>query len=393
MKKKENTYLLLILTIFSAACIETDIYLPAFSDMMAAFSVTESDIQKLLTWNFMGLCFAGLLYGPVSDAYGRKKPLLAALLLFFAGSVITLGSENYSLMLIGRVLQGVGSGGCFTLGTAIIFDLFQKERAVAALNKLNTIVPFLLAGAPLLGGCLNARFGYRANFMAIAAAVLFSLMACSLFLEETLQPERIKKLEIKAILRDFKRIATSLPFWLLTAVISLLFSGFLLFLSTISVFFVVALGVEKTLFPLYQGVQLLAYLAASLTCGRAIARWGARSVKMGGLVAVFTAGIGIIAGALWFPGNPGLISAAMLPYSFGFMWLQTPYVAEIMALHPDITGAAASVLTSARLMIAAAVIGFAAACYNGTILPCALIIAAALVVIGLAAYTYERRNT
>ena len=55
-------------------------------------------------------------------------------------------------MLLGRVLQGLGSGGCFTLGTAILFDVFQKEQAVMALNKINVMIPVIMAGAPMLGG-------------------------------------------------------------------------------------------------------------------------------------------------------------------------------------------------------------------------------------------------
>ena len=82
-KNKERYYLFLITIIFIAACIETDIYLPAFPDMMKFFAVSEGAIQGLLTWNFLGICLSGPFYGPISDAFGRKKPLLFALLLFF----------------------------------------------------------------------------------------------------------------------------------------------------------------------------------------------------------------------------------------------------------------------------------------------------------------------
>lgn len=116
-------YLLLIIVIFIAACIETDIYLPAFPDMMLAFGVSEEVIQSLLTWNFVGICLAGPLYGPVSDSFGRKKPLIIALGLFLLGSLITVFAQTFEQMLLGRLLQGLGSGGCFTLGTAILIYL------------------------------------------------------------------------------------------------------------------------------------------------------------------------------------------------------------------------------------------------------------------------------
>src|SRR5690349_13920675 len=111
MLSKEWKYIFLIISIFIAACVETDIYLPAFTDMMAYFAIPEDAIQGLLTWNFIGICLVGPIYGPLSDSLGRKKPLLFALGIFFLGSLLTLVAENFTLMLIGRVLQGLGSGG------------------------------------------------------------------------------------------------------------------------------------------------------------------------------------------------------------------------------------------------------------------------------------------
>src|SRR5260221_11231309 len=107
MTKKELKYLFLIFVVFIAACIETDIYLPAFPDMMNYFSVSEEAIQSLLTWNFVGICVSGPLYGPISDAFGRKKPLIVALGLFLAGSLITLFAHTFDHMLWGRLLQGL----------------------------------------------------------------------------------------------------------------------------------------------------------------------------------------------------------------------------------------------------------------------------------------------
>src|SRR5271156_5602586 len=105
-RKTEIKYLFLIIIVFIAACIETDIYLPAFPDMMQFFSVSEGAIQGLLTWNFVGICVSGPFYGPLSDSFGRKRPLMIALLLFLVGSILTFFGTTFSQMLTGRVLQG-----------------------------------------------------------------------------------------------------------------------------------------------------------------------------------------------------------------------------------------------------------------------------------------------
>ena len=199
MKNKTDIkYLFLVIVIFIAACIETDIYLPAFPDMMVWFSATEGSIQDLLSWNFAGICISGPFYGPLSDAFGRKKPLMAALGLFLAGSMITVFAQSMDQMLWGRILQGLGSGGCFTLGTAIIFDTFQKNKAISALNTLNTVIPLIMAAAPMIGGFLNQAFGFRSNFLAIAIFVLVSLIVCLFFFGETLPKEKRTSFQSKA---------------------------------------------------------------------------------------------------------------------------------------------------------------------------------------------------
>ena len=114
---------------------------------------------------------------------------MAALGMFLLGSIVALFSQNLDQMLLGRILQGLGSGGCFTLGTAIIFDSFQKEQAIAATNSLNTIVPLIMAAAPMLGGYLNNAYGFGSNFLAIVLFVLLSFVVCLFFFKETLPVE------------------------------------------------------------------------------------------------------------------------------------------------------------------------------------------------------------
>ncbi len=392
LTKTELKYLFLIIVVFIAACIETDIYLPAFPDMMAWFSVSEGAIQSLLTWNFVGICLSGPLYGPLSDSFGRKKPLMAALGMFLAGSIITLFAQNLDQMLLGRVLQGVGSGGCFTLGTAIIFDAFQKERAIAALNKLNTIIPLIMAAAPVAGGYLNHAFGFRSNFLAIAIFVALSLIVCLFFFEETLAKEKRTPFQGKKVLDDFKQAFCNLGFWQVTVVISLIFSGYIAFLSGSAVLFVVEFGMSKTIFPLVQATLLGGWVAGSLLLDRAIVKWGTPKVKKTGTILCVLGGVGFALAALVMPRDPYLLTAGMVIYAFGANWVIGLYFPEGMELLPDIKGVTASLLTSARLLIASLIVGVASALYNATIYPLAIIIFGTIVIILPTLFWFEKRK-
>lgn len=391
-RKTEIKYLFLIIVVFIAACIETDIYLPAFPDMMAWFSVSESAIQGLLTWNFVGICISGPLYGPLSDAYGRKKPIMAALGIFLLGSIVALFSQNIDQMLWGRVLQGLGSGGCFTLGTAIIFDAFKKERAIAATNNLNTIMPLVMAAAPMIGGYLNNVYGFRSNFLAIVVFVLISFIVCLFFFKETLPVEKRTPMRISTMMRDFKRAFTSLPFWQLTAVTSLLFAGYIAFLSGTSILFVVEFGMSKAVFPFIQGAILGGWVVGSLVLSRSVTKWGIPKVKRTGIFSCIAGAVILALATLLTPRDPYFLTLGMVIYAFGANWIIGLYFPESMEILPEIKGIAASLLTSARLFIAAVVVGLSGTLYNGTIYPLSAILLGTTVLILPTLFFYEKRK-
>jgi len=373
-RKKELKFIFLIITIFVAACIETDIYLPAFPDMMKWFNATEGQIQGLLTWNFVGICLAGPFYGPISDSWGRKKPLLFALGMFLVGSIMTLFAQSLSFMLLGRILQGLGSGGCFTLGTAILFDAFQKERAVDALNKLNTTIPLIMAAAPMLGGYLNYSFGFRSNFMAIALFVGLSLLISIFQFEESLPKENRQPLNMSKVFSDFKRALLCLPFWQITLATSILFGAYIAFLSGISVLFVVEFGMSKAIFPLIQCSVLGGWVIGSLTTKYAIKKLTVPKVKRSGVVLCVVGGAFLGLMTLIAPRDPYLLTLGMVIFAFGANWVIGLYFPEGMEILPDIKGVTASLMTSARLLIAAFVVGLTSSLYDSTIYPVTIMI-------------------
>lgn len=392
MFTKESKYLLLITIIFIGACIETDIYLPAFTDMMEYFSISEGQIQSLLTWNFIGICVSGPLYGPISDAIGRRKPLLIALGLFLMGSLITVFAEDYQLMLLGRVLQGLGSGGCFTLGTAILFDVFQQEQAVIALNKLNVIIPVVMAGAPMLGGYLNETFGFRSNFLAITLCVLVSLAICLSIFEESLPKEKRVPFEAKKLLKDFMTVFSSLPFWQTTLIVSLLFAGYLAFLSTMSVLFVLEFGVSKQALPYHQAALLGGWVGASLIYKRCLTRWGLVKIKVIGASLCVLGGLGFVMGAWLTSDSIYLFTGMMTLYAIGGNWINSIYFPEGMEIYPHLKGITASLLTSARLLITAVLVGFTSHMYDSSIYPVAEVIFGIVLTILTTLLLYESRR-
>jgi len=390
---KDLKYLILIIAIFIAGCIETDIYLPAFTDMMRYFAISEEKIQELLTWNFIAVCISGPFYGPISDAIGRRKPLVFALGVFLLGSLFTVYADNFSLMLIGRVLQGIGCGGCFVLGTAILFDLFEGDKAMHALNKINSIVPFIMAAAPILGGYLNIAFGFRSNFIAIAACVLVSFLITLFFLKEPLAKEKWIPLDLPSVFNKFKEVGKSLPFWQTVWIVSLIFAGYLAFLSCISVLFVLEMGVDKQYLPYFQGALLGAWLLANLTFKFFVNHLSASGIKKWGLILFSLGGLLTLLSACLAPKNPYYVTFGMVLYAMGANWIQAIYFPEGMQIFPELKGITSSFLTSARLLITATVVALVSHAYDATIFPIAYAIfgIVAAMLINIAIYEKKRQ--
>lgn len=388
----EIKQIVLIIFIFVAACIETDIYLPAFPDMMNYFHVSEAVIQGILTWNFIGLCLSSPIYGPMSDVFGRSKPLWIALGFFLAGSLVTAFTEEFRWLIFGRILQGLGSGGCFTLGSAIIFDAFSHQKALRALNKVHVIIPMTMASAPLVGGYLNQNFGFRSNFLAVAGVVILSCLICFAFLTETLPQEKRKKLDFKQLGKDFKRVLTSFHFWQLNLTVSLLFSIYLAFLSISAILFVVEFQIEKKVFPFFQAAVLGGWLVASLSSNFAIQKWGAEKIKKTGVSVLAFSLTGFLFTVFFAPTNPVLLTLFMSIYSFGFNWVQTPYFGEVMNLMPDIRGIVGSLVSSTRLFLTAIVVALVSHFYDKSIYSFAYVLIGIIFVIGPMIWARERRT-
>jgi DHA1 family bicyclomycin/chloramphenicol resistance-like MFS transporter len=193
-------------------------------------------------------------------------------------------------------------------------------------------------------------------------------------------------------LKDFKQAFTHLAFWQVTIVISLLFAGYISFLSGTSVFFVVELGMSKSTFPFIQAAILGAWVAGSLLLNRFIAKWGVVKVKKAGIILCVIGGVGHVVAALIMPKDPYLLTCGMLFYAFGANWIIGLYFPEGMEILPNIKGIAASLLTSARLLIAAMVVGLTSALYNATVYPLAAVILGTIVVILPTLISYEKRK-
>ena len=373
MNFNKNIQLFLIFILYLSACIEINLFLPVLPNIMIYFSVDAAQIQKVLSVNFIATCISSLFIGTLSDSLGRKFPVLLSLFMFFIGSLFTLFANHFSFFLVGRFAQGVGAGGIFTLGMAIIGDLFPDLKSVGARNSINSLMPLFVALTPILGGVINQFYGFRGVCLMITLTALTSLLMSWIFLKETLIPEKRKPFHFTSILHHYQIVSTTLSFWLLTLMISLLSAGYLAFNAQIAILFMTEFEMKPTLFCWFQVTVLATYLIGSLSGNILIKILEISNIKkIGALLILSGAGSLVFTGWL-IPKEPIAMVASMLLYVLGYVWLQMLFFSELLQIYPEKRGTIASLRTGSRLLITTIIVELAATTYNSTILPIAMI--------------------
>ena len=175
----------LIVAITACGTLGMHLIIPALPDTARSLGVSAGTIQLTITLYLIGLAIGQLLYGPVSDRFGRRPVLLAGLALFTLAGLATTAAPNAWTLVIARIVQSIGACAGLVLGRAIVRDSATADRATAQLALLTLVMSAAPAIAPVLGGTATAWFGWRAAFALLAIVGAVTLVFAILLLPET----------------------------------------------------------------------------------------------------------------------------------------------------------------------------------------------------------------
>lgn len=187
----------LIAMMFATIAFSIDAMLPALPQI--GTELTPDDLQRaplIISAFIIGMGAGTFVTGPLSDAFGRRPIILAGALLYIAGSAAAWASQTLEIMLVARVVQGLGAAGPRVVAMAVVRDLFagrEMARIVSLTMIIFTLVP---AVAPLLGAQIIAAYGWRAIFMAFILFSLLTILWFGIRLPETLSPENRRPLKL-----------------------------------------------------------------------------------------------------------------------------------------------------------------------------------------------------
>src|SRR5580704_8804789 len=177
---------LLLVAMTACGTLGMHVIIPALPATARALGMSIGRAQLTITLYLIGLAIGQLLYGPVSDRFGRRPVLLVGLSLFTGASVVTALAPNASVLIAARILQSLGGCAGLVLGRAAVRDGATADKAAGQLALLTLVMAMVPAIAPAIGGYLTAYIHWRASYVLLAMFGAATLAACALMMPETL---------------------------------------------------------------------------------------------------------------------------------------------------------------------------------------------------------------
>ncbi len=365
--------------------LSTDMYLPSLPAIAQAFDARFSDVQLTLSAFLMGLSIGQIFYGPLSDRRGRKPVLLAGLALFLIATLLASLAPSVPVLILARFFQALGASGPIVLARAIVRDLYEGARAGQELSRMGTIMGVVPAIAPILGGFLEAGFGWRASFIASFSGALVLGLFIVFTLPETLAHRLRDVFSIRIVLSGYRALLRNGHYRIYVALSALTYSGLFVFISGATFVLQGYYGVSEIAFGFCFGSVVIGYVSGSFVAQRVVTRLGLNRTIQAGVALLVFGGVTMLGLVLLGPKTPFSVIIPMAFYTAGVGFTMPQAMAGAMAPFADRAGSASSLLGFIQ-MTAAACFGV----FTGMLVPFGPLPLAALIALlsGLAFFVF-----
>jgi DHA1 family bicyclomycin/chloramphenicol resistance-like MFS transporter len=356
-------YLFTVIIIVMLTGMELDLFVPSFPELQEVFHLSPFMVEMTLSINMIAHCVAAFVAGTLGDRYGRKPVIVGGLIIFIIGSIACVFATSYNILLLGRLLQGVGISGPSVLAYVLISDKYSKKQSQYLMGIVNGVITVAMACAPVIGSYVNLFFNWRGNFVVLLILGILSLLFTMVFIQNKQETH-----EVKISLKEYKPIFQSRKAVLYLITLTMACQSYWVFIGMSSILYMNDLGVELKDFGLYQGAIAAVFAIGSLSSSYFLKRFGTTKcfIVAGWLVVSFF----VLAATITILNikNPLVITLVMLVqaismvYPINILW---PLALDAVK---GARGRMGAMLVTWRLVVSAIAIELASYFYNESFL-------------------------
>ncbi|WP_137170552.1 multidrug effflux MFS transporter [Marinomonas sp. FW-1] len=369
----EKELVALFALMMSLTALSMDAMLPAFPHIAESLAIVDyQKTQWIVSAMILGMVFGEIIFGPLSDAIGRKKSILIGINIYIVGSVIALLASSIEVFLLGRFIQGFGVAGPKIASRALIRDMYKG----AAMARIMSFVMMVFILVPMLAPSLGMLVIKVADWRWIFALLMIQAAVAGGWLllrqPETLSKENRIPLNRKRLMADVRFILSRRDVMAFTILLGCIFGALMLYISTAQSIFQDVYDTGDR-FPLFFGVLAIGSSIINFSNGKIVLRVGMLRCVFGALSVMCTTAFILLLVAVFFAGVPpfvffmalGMIMFSCLGMVFGNV--------NAMAMEPlgAVAGLGASLISSLSSFLAIVLATAAGQFYNFTVIPLA----------------------
>lgn len=339
-KKTGLSFLLILSALMAVTSLSTDIYLPAMPVMAKDL---QGDAELTITGFLIGFCIAQLIWGPISDRYGRRLPLFIGLGLFIIGSVGCTLSTDIVQIVFWRVFQALGACTGPMLARAMIRDLFSRTRAAQMLSTLMIIMAIAPIAGPLIGGQMIKVTSWHAIFWLLA--IIGTLMLISLFwLPETLPAEKRSQASVTRAFHNYYALLTNARYMRFTLCLTFYYVAAYAFITGSPFVYITYFGVDPQHYGWLFAVNIVGLMAVSMVNRRLVHRYPLEALLRNAVfIATIAAIVLAVTTGLGVGGITVIIGAVFVFFSMNGIIAATSTACALDAV-PNVAGSASALM-------------------------------------------------
>ncbi|MEU0082034.1 multidrug effflux MFS transporter [Micromonospora tulbaghiae] len=369
------TLLVLLGTLTAIGPLSLDMYLPAFPAMTRDLGADQAGIQLSLTTCLIGLALGQLVTGPLSDRWGRRRPVLVGVVAYTVLALACAAAPNAPLLAAARFAQGVAGGMGVVVARAVVRDLYSGRDAAKYFSRLTLVFGVAPVAAPGVGS-LVLRFGsWRAVFVALAVIGAVLAVAVALRLPETLPPGRRSTGGLGGTVRTMRSLLADRLYLGYALTQGFAFAGLFAYISGSSFVFQDVFGVSAAVFSVIFGVNALALVAVGQANARLLDRFTPRRLLVTTLVVGLVTAVGVLTGAL--AGSLAVTAVALFAFVGSLGMVMPNSTALALDAHARHAGTAAALMGGIQSVVGALAAPLVGLGGEGSALPMAVVLAGA----------------